>query len=125
MFLRVLCGFYLALALALWPLFPQCPLWSILVVARPGCTTKCFEILFFLANSPGQRWSAILFPMTRFPDDPIFQITRSPDLSRLAVWITGSPDLKLWLWLRYVVSFVVKGFPRCARDELRFDFRAT
>src|SRR5947209_1067590 len=38
-FLRVLCGFYLALALALWPLFPQCPLWSILVVAQPGCTT--------------------------------------------------------------------------------------
>src|SRR2546430_13795828 len=26
-FLRVLCGFYLALVLALWPLFPQCPLW--------------------------------------------------------------------------------------------------
>src|SRR2546423_11142102 len=43
------------------------------------CTTKCFEILLFLANFPGQRWSAILFPMTRFPDDPIFQIIRSPD----------------------------------------------
>src|SRR5438067_13693940 len=34
--------------------------------------------------------------MTRFPDDPIFQIIRSP-------------DLKLWLWLRYVVSLVVIG----------------
>ena len=42
-------------------------------------TTKCFEMLFFLANSLGQRWSTILFPMTRFPDDPIFQITRSSD----------------------------------------------
>src|SRR5205085_9281669 len=48
--LRVLCGFYLALALALSPLFPQCPLWSILVVAQPGCITILGVAAFPLRN---------------------------------------------------------------------------
>src|SRR5207248_2853064 len=30
-FLRVLCGFYLDFDPALWPLFPRCPLWSVLL----------------------------------------------------------------------------------------------
>ena len=53
--------------------------------------------MFFLANFPGLRWSTILFPMTRFPDDPIFQITRSPDHR-----ITRSQAL-VAAWLRCVL----------------------
>src|SRR5437588_12609790 len=52
--------------------------------------TKCFEILFFRANFPGQRWSAVLFPIPRFPDDPIFQITRSQALD----WRLGRAVVK-------------------------------
>ena len=81
------------------------------VSPRPSVVSLAFFVSLVLRGDLKSRffsqisWSAVEHYFV--PDDPI---PRCSDFSDHP--ITGSPDLKLWLWLRYVVSFVVKGSPR-------------
>ena len=92
MFLRVLCGFYLALALALWPLFPQCPLWSILVVVRPGCTTNLgFFVLSRKFSSRFEFGLSVLISLICVISGEVLVFQRAQRIQRQKFLIVAQP----------------------------------